>query len=149
MSEVDLCCVCGRPETARCHYWWPADGDYHKFKSELEKTPIGFLRARVSEVEREGRRLEKINYVVSPFIKAVRDMLDMYEKWPVYVETPPTYDDTVGYDSITIRITHQMEWLTRQEYLSRFGSDPPMAPAVKKMLEYYQTHPNFQKEWLE
>lgn len=156
-EQTDLCIqsledgsTCGKKIGSQAHYSWTAlDVPYHKFKCELENTPIGFLKMRLREVELSSTTVHMDLYqMLQPIIYAQWQVLEMYENWPVHIETPYGYEEFTGYDTITIRLTHKMEWLTRQEYVKKFGTEPPMSGPIKKILNFYRDHPNINKEWL-
>lgn len=123
--------------------------DYHVFKTQAELTPTGFLRARLDEMESRMNMLPSfLYYQVKNLIESHREMIDMYEAWPVFVETQPEYDFTGGYDTISMVVSQQQAWFTQNEYAQKFGTEPPMNGLIRAMLVRYSKHPNFNPEWV-
>lgn len=121
----------------------------HYFKTQSELKPMGFLRARMDDLERDMYMLPSfLFYQVKNLIESHRELIDMYEAWPVFVETQPEYDFTGGYDTISMVVSQQQAWFTQNEYVKRFGDEPPMNGPIRAMLLRYSKHPNYNPEWV-
>lgn len=156
-KDTDICIYlidgdeCGRPYGSPIHFKWTSisEENHHNFKCKLENDAIGFLKMRLHETERLCQTLPSdVYHRLAPIIHMQHQVLHMFENWPVHIDRPPEYEEKLGFDSVTIRVIQQMQWFTRQEYLVKFGKEPPMNAAVHRMLEEYADHPNFNPEWL-
>lgn len=86
---------------------------------------------------------------IGKLVSSVLDMIEFHKDWPVMVTTEPTYElDKSDPSSLTYKIVQQMTWTTNQEYIARFGTEPPTAPILLQMAQRWSTHPDFKKEWL-
>ncbi|HET7326983.1 MAG TPA: hypothetical protein VFJ14_06805 [Nocardioidaceae bacterium] len=69
-------------------------------------------------------------------VAAARRVLDavreVHDAWPVLVEHPPEFEGGIVGDpeSVTLRMSQRLAWVTQQEYRKRFGIEPPTAPAL-------------------
>lgn len=82
-------------------------------------------------------------------IASIRDILEWHKNWPVLVEGPPKYEQVRAFhpDFAAYQISQQMEWITRQEYIRRFGEEPPTAPLLRKIACHFSWHEDFNEEW--
>ena len=72
----------------------------------------------------------------------------MHESWPVLVQTEPTFETATGSaDQMTMRMFERIAWLTRREYVDRFGTEPPTAPLLAILAAVYADHPDYREEW--
>jgi hypothetical protein len=80
---------------------------------------------------------------------AKRAIIEWHKNWPVLVETPPNFEPTALDDpqSMTLRITKQIAWLTQQQYRERFGDEPPTAPMLRLLALPYADRPGYQESW--
>lgn len=80
---------------------------------------------------------------------SLRDILEWHKSWPVLVEGPPKYEKVRSFhpDIAAYQISQQMEWITRQEYIRRFGEEPPTAPLLRKIASRFCWHEDFEEEW--
>lgn len=86
---------------------------------------------------------------ISTLVANQMDVIYLHRSWPVLVETEPEFETLENeLDTIRYRVSQQLQWMTEQEYIKRFGRKPPTAPLIRKMLERYQDHPDFDPEWL-
>lgn len=81
--------------------------------------------------------------------EAKRAIIEWHKNWPVLVETPPNFEPTVLDDpqSMTLRMTKQIAWLTQQQYRERFGDEPPTAPMLRHLAAVYADRPGYREEW--
>lgn len=79
--------------------------------------------------------------------EAKRRIVELHDNWPVLVESPPELEQGTDFESMTIRMTRQILWLTQQEYVKRFGTEPPTAPMLCALAAVYADHPDYQEEW--
>jgi hypothetical protein len=79
---------------------------------------------------------------------AKRAIIKQHEDWPVLVEgeleMEPASSDI---QSMAYRATRQIAWMTEQEYIKRFGVEPPTAPMVATLAAVYADHPEYRQEW--
>lgn len=79
---------------------------------------------------------------------AKRAILALHESWPVLATTPPDFDiRDEGLDSMNMRISQRMAWLTTQEYRARFGDDPPTTPTLRALASVYAGAEGWREEW--
>lgn len=75
-------------------------------------------------------------------------VVEFHKNWPVLVTTKPELemrpDDS---DTWRYQLTQQMNWLTQEEYVKKFGTDPPTAPLLVKLLESWTHHPDYDPMW--
>jgi len=81
--------------------------------------------------------------------EAKRRIIEWHKSWPVLAETRPelvsaTDDDPMH---VSLRMTQQIAWLTHQEYVERFGEEPPSAPILRMLAQPYREHPDFDPAW--
>ena len=127
-----------------------------------ELTLTDFLLARIAEDERAARKLAEtdrrpvlslattVNHPDRILLEceAKRRIIELHRSWPVLVETPPTFEQAGSdADSMTFRMSQQIQWQTQQEYVARFGSEPPSAPMMRALALPYADHPDFRDEW--
>lgn len=80
-----------------------------------------------------------------------RAILELHEEWPVLLEGPPEFSNTrelsdpVHAMSMTIAV--QVEWITRREYVARFGTTPPTDRLVRELAAPFADHPDFDPAW--
>ena len=84
--------------------------------------------------------------------KAKRQIIEWHKNWPVLVEghERPEYkleQPFGGGGDIAIRITREIAWLTEQEYVKRFGTQPPTAPILKMLALEYADHKDYDERW--
>jgi len=103
---------------------------------------IHFLTERIaddlSEAPSPQRRREAL---------AKYKILEIHQRWPVLIEGPMN----IGVDPTSnpnMFATQQIEWLTQQEYIKRFGTQPPTAPIVLALAAIYCDHPDYDPEWV-
>lgn len=80
---------------------------------------------------------------------AYRAIVEEHKSWPVLVERPPAFAKLTGGDpnSIALRVSQQINWLTEQEYRERFGDEPPTAPILRALASIWADHEDFREEW--
>lgn len=76
-------------------------------------------------------------------------ILELHQKWPILVETPQELEVIKDFDinSISMRMYKRIEWMTNQEYIKKFGTEPPTAPIVLALAAIYCDHPDYNTEW--
>ena len=115
--------------------------------SEIET----FILNRVHELELASYGMEQSHQEATR--KACRSIyatLNHHKSWPVLVETEPEYDISdlnSNFDTVRMTMVKKMEFLTAQEYIRRFGTEPPTAPIIKSIANQWSDHPSFQEEW--
>lgn len=106
-------------------------------------------RIREMEIKFEGLRMPmERTWDIRMMISNMRDLLDMHKAWPVMVQSEPTIDANLEADNVVYRMTQKIEWYTQEEYRKKFGSEPPTAPMIKRMVEPWALHPDFNPDWL-
>lgn len=119
-----------------------------------EITPTAFLRARLEEVMTRAKSLTKDSLMLITFSNVVDNMkvaLDWHDNFPVLVTEQPEFNlegEASGLDEIRYRMTQEINWFTNQEYVKRFGTEPPTSPLLLAWLQQYAWHPDFREEWL-
>lgn len=116
-----------------------------------------FARARLDDLERYVRLNffdgDMVMYSKSiAMIESQRMVVDLHEKFPTMVQSPMKYEPNVFEDfdinSITMRASQQIVFLTNQAYYAQFGHEAPTMPFMREFLKQFQTHPDFQQEWI-
>lgn len=81
--------------------------------------------------------------------EAKRRIVEFHDSWPVLMETPPVFEnvDPDYAQSMVMRATQQIQWLTEQEYRKRFGDEPPTAPMLVALAAVYADHPDYDEAW--
>jgi hypothetical protein len=82
--------------------------------------------------------------------EAKRRIVEFHANWPVLIEGPNEFkqdDDSNDVSRMTLRMSRQVAWLTEQEYIKRFGTEPPTAPMLRALAAVYADHQDFREEW--
>lgn len=83
--------------------------------------------------------------------EAKRRIVEFHQQWPVLVETArpdvALRQPTDWSDRFAVRVTQEIEWLTTQAYIARFGHEPPTTPVLRALAQVYADHPNFNPAW--
>lgn len=81
--------------------------------------------------------------------EAKRRIVELHQAWPVLVTQPPEFEGgLVGdLDSVAIRMSQRMKWLTEQEYRAAFGDEPPTSPILAALAAVYADHPDYNEAW--
>lgn len=122
-----------------------------KLETELED----FLLARLTELKNalgligfdDESAIHTIINSQMEVVKLGKDWPVMLQKKPVETEIVPTFE-LDAYDKIRVRVHQEVEWITQQEYIKRFGRVSAMAPFIRTLLMGYTWHPDFKDEWL-
>jgi hypothetical protein len=120
-------------------------------EDKLPLTITQFLWDRVHESQRKAE-----NSVLAEdhtkIAKVLELVLQWQNSWPILIEGPQDFEanledhpDTM--DRVVYRVTQQLEWLTAQAYIQRFGKEPPTSPLVKALAALWSDHPEYQQEW--
>jgi hypothetical protein len=83
----------------------------------------------------------------------IREIIKRHKDWPVLVEGP--FDMELDTDwgpgeptnEYTMRMVRRLGWMTEQEFIKKFGTDPPTAPLLSAIAIQWKTHPEFKPEW--
>ena len=132
---------------------------------------VEFLLARIAEDEEAARAVDpvlvtrmseyaywhEVNFVmrfnparVLTECAAKRKIVELHSRWPVLVEGPMNFDPVetnFAIDNYALRVSKQVAWLTEQEYVKRFGVEPPTAPMLRALASVYADHPDYQEAW--
>lgn len=114
-----------------------------------------YLLARINE-----RELYSPNANTRELCAWLRRIVEMHASWPILVEGPlevekvdphgRVIDDPLALvNHYTYRASRQIAWATEQEYIRKFGKQPPTAPLIKDMLKEHAWRSDFKQEWLE
>lgn len=79
------------------------------------------------------------------------EILSFHEQWPTLVErSMPEIAPMGDFDvnKMAYRMSRQIAWKTEQEYIARFGTEPPTTPILRALARVYFDRPGFQDEWL-
>lgn len=83
--------------------------------------------------------------------QAKRRIVECHQQWPVLVETArpdvALRQPTDWSDRFAVRVTQEIEWLTTQAYIARFGHEPPTTPVLRALAQVYADHPDYNLEW--
>ena len=82
--------------------------------------------------------------------KSYRRIVELHESWPVLIERGSTLEEIADPDPgrIAFRMSRQIAFATQQEYVARFGTEPPTAPMVAALAQIWADHPDFDPAWL-
>ena len=120
-----------------------------------------FILDRAMALQENLLSLFKKNYItrdeyeilIRPVL-AMKDIVIWHKNWPVLVTGPVEmelvtrdYDTLADINQVAYRAQQQFQWLTTQQYIERFGEDPPTAPLLAKMAKRFEDHPDYQEEW--
>lgn len=124
---------------ASVDYEQPADHDGRIVRHLLEL-----------EADNNGRHITRWDPArVLAECEAKRKVLALHEAWPVLVSSPPKFEQTADpIRDMTFRATQQLDWLTNQEYVARFGDEPPTTAILRALALPYAEHPDFDEAWL-
>lgn len=109
-----------------------------------------FLRDRLKELRVE---LNDLPVSTGKYLVGLADLAEAAIKldlqWPTLIESQPEL--TIDMDD-PYRMRYQFlaktEMLMRQEYLERFGKEPPTSPLLTIWLASFSWHPDFNEEWV-
>lgn len=111
-----------------------------------------FLTARLNEL-REALFL--LNMAQDPWLTLIDSQLEivqMHAKWPVFIDEEPTlsvFDDyDIDRNRLSVQVSKKIIWMEQQEYVKKFGTQPATAPFIRKLVERFSHHEDFQEEWL-
>lgn len=81
--------------------------------------------------------------------QAKRAIIECHKNWPVLIQTPPRMEPVNPTDptTLTYRATQEIQWATQQQYIDRFGTEPPTAPMLEQLAAVYADHPDYNPAW--
>lgn len=81
--------------------------------------------------------------------KADRAIVEFHQSWPVLVQQEPTFDlaESTDPSRAAYRMSQRIQWMTEQEYRTRFGDEPPTAPMLRALAAVYADHPDYDTAW--
>jgi hypothetical protein len=107
-----------------------------------------FIRARLEDLSREEPwGLEDF---ISSFVCSTLEILDLHKKWPILVKQTPepaVVYDQLSADQIIATMVHKINWLTQEEYLDRFGTEPPTDPILDSIARIWRSHEDYDPAW--
>ena len=116
-----------------------------------------FLLARLDWTEERVSQLvmsPEARAIFSTFIENQRAIIELHKKWPVMLEKPAELVVDNVMDSLInpahdfiMSMKQQIAFLTQEEYINRFGTEPPTAPMLKQMAWSWRNHPDWNPEW--
>lgn len=87
--------------------------------------------------------------VIAGLASQLKAVVEWHKNWPVLVEEGPKFDMMPdGFDTVQYKMSKRMAWLTQEEYVKVFGRQPPTATLIRRFLETFKTHPDFDPDWL-
>lgn len=119
-----------------------------------ELTPAEFLKARLAEGFAFIKTQTDNSVILMNYSNMVQNMffaLEWHDSFPVLVTDKPVFEVESGVnsiDDINYKMTQEVNWFTNQEYIKRFGSEPPTSPLILGWVQPYAWHPDFKEEWL-
>lgn len=81
---------------------------------------------------------------------AKRAIVECHEAWPTLTATKPEITppaEGARFDDMTFTMTQSIMWQTEQEYVKRFGIDPPTSAMMLELARVYADRPGFREEW--
>jgi hypothetical protein len=82
---------------------------------------------------------------------AKRAIVEWHKAWPVLLSSPAKVEDVEARrgdpTAFVMRAVQQVEWTTQQEYVARFGTEPPTAPMLRHLAAVYSDHLDYRPEW--
>lgn len=107
-----------------------------------------FIRARLEEISRE--RPWGLEDFVSGFVCSILEILDLHQKWPILTKEEPEpaviYDD-LSANQYIMAMTSKINWMTQQEYIRKFGTEPPTDPILNSIARIWREHEDFDPSW--
>lgn len=108
-----------------------------------------FLSDRLAEARASfGSLTQEQRLVFERMFSAQSLLIDEHKKWPVLLESRPVFETSDDNNRLVMRMTQNIEFITREEYRKRFGSETPTAPMLRAMAQVYRDHPDFDESWL-
>jgi hypothetical protein len=117
-------------------------------------TPEEFLNARIIEVEDyikdKGFEISHDEFMaIANLAQSMRETLKLHQQWPILVSEETDFEfEQVDINNFSYVATQKFNWMTNQEYIARFGTEPPTSNMLKNWLRTYRLHPDFKQEWL-
>lgn len=116
-----------------------------------------FILARLADRERAIRfRSDAMARELSRDSQAIRDILDLHNKWVIALETPVKFEPEIRADELkemtypdNIHFTASREilFVTEQQYRVRFQKEPPTAPMIRAIAAIWNDHQDYEEEW--
>lgn len=107
-----------------------------------------FIRSRLEEMTKDGP-VEHEDFI-SSFVCSTLEILYLNSKFPVLVKETPepaiVYDQ-LSADQIVSAMTHKINWLTKQEYINKFGTELPTDPILDSIARIWRTHEDYNSDW--
>lgn len=90
---------------------------------------------------------------LNELIGAIRDVLDFHKKFPTLAQGPPvfsqaTFNPEENPDEIIFRVVQHAEWLTREEFVKKYGDTAPSWYVIKRLAAKWADHPDYREEWM-
>lgn len=110
------------------------------------------MRTEITDFIRERLAEDRLNrHIDEDYYHNILELVKLHEEtWPVLAQEHPKYEPikTIeDYNQVAIKLTQHIEWHTRDSYIKRFGTDPPLNPVVLAFARIWKTHANFQEAW--
>lgn len=71
--------------------------------------------------------------------------------WPILISKPQELEidgDEFDMSSMVLRVTQQLEWVTREEYIRRFGAEnSPVHPVLQDVAFHFRNHKDYNEAW--
>lgn len=80
-------------------------------------------------------------------LEAKRAIVAAHLDWPVLVEGPLENTAEPRFDDVIFSLRRQMEWVTEQEYIKKFGTEAPTGRMMLALVQPYSQHPDFYPAW--
>ena len=99
------------------------------------------------EVDEFVRRMSPASVIAE--CEAMRRIVELHQTWPVLVQTEPLIEraDIDDPDKFAYRAVQRLQWMTQQEYRTKFGDEPPTAPIIAELAAIDADHPDYRDEW--
>lgn len=108
-----------------------------------------FITARLEELTHEEPwGLEDF---ISSFVCSTFEILELQKQWPVLIKgrpEPAVVYNELSSDSVIMRMTEKINWLTRQEYIEKFGEQPPTTPILASIAAIWRSHEDYDPAWV-
>lgn len=130
------------------------DGTYIDYNDTIES----FIIDRLNEVEECGHAVcmvtgsSQVSREIFNFVMVGRRLVELAKDWPVMVteKEPEIFSVNPlesGPNEMRYKISQRIEFMTRQEYVKKFGSGSPHSPALMALAYCWHMHPAYNSAW--
>lgn len=110
-----------------------------------------FIEARVKDVEEVLRLNLEYDVWFTPFLQHAMSTLAFAKTFPILLDGGgpklETVEDLLDPNMLVLRMSRNIDFVVHQEFIKRFGEEPPALPLLKALATSFSWHPDFQEEW--